>query len=227
MSPDIWLVRLLSALACGGAIGLERQIHGRPAGLRTHILVALGSAIMTMAGLEVAGRSADGAVFDSGRIAAGVVTGIGFLGAGAIIRTRDLVRGLTTAACIWFVAGTGVACALGMLLESAIVTVLALAVLVLFGLLEERIPRIAYRDLVVEACGLSPTRLERLCTSILSRRGIRIEDVEVDAKAADATARLVFHIRMKRALGGCGLTEDLLGVEGIGAVAWRHQLGET
>jgi putative Mg2+ transporter-C (MgtC) family protein len=180
-----------------------------------------------MAGLEVAGHPTDGAVFDSGRIAAGVVTGIGFLGAGAIIRTRDLVRGLTTAACIWFVAGTGIACALGMLLESAIVTVLALAVLVLFGLLEERIPRIAYRDLVVEACGVSPSKLEDLCTRILSRRGIRIEDVEVDAKPADSITRLVFHIRMKRALRGCGLTEDLLGVEGIGAVAWRHQLGET
>ena len=100
---------LLLAILLGGAIGLERESRGRPAGLRTHILVCLGATIIMIAStrmgeLTQALSPASRIQVDPGRIAAGIVTGIGFLGAGAIIRIGDLVRGLTTAGCIWFVA---------------------------------------------------------------------------------------------------------------------------
>ena len=103
------MFRLGLAILLGGAIGLERESRGRPAGLRTHILVCMGATIIMIAStrmaiLSQALPSASRIQVDPGRIAAGVVTGIGFLGAGAIIRIGDLVRGLTTAGCIWFVA---------------------------------------------------------------------------------------------------------------------------
>jgi putative Mg2+ transporter-C (MgtC) family protein len=107
------MLRLALAILLGGAIGLERESRGRPAGLRTHILVCLGATIIMIASTQMAILSqalpqASRIQVDPGRIAAGIVTGIGFLGAGAIIRIGDLVRGLTTAGCIWFVAALGI-----------------------------------------------------------------------------------------------------------------------
>jgi putative Mg2+ transporter-C (MgtC) family protein len=107
------LIRLFLALFLGGLIGLERGFHGRPAGLRTHILVCLGATILMVTPQIVAtnfGQSmvSSWAQIDPGRIVAGIVTGIGFLGAGAIIRIGDIIRGLTTAACIWFTAALGI-----------------------------------------------------------------------------------------------------------------------
>ena len=98
------MFRLVLAVFLGGAIGLERESRGRPAGLRTHILVCLGATIIMIASTRMAIVSqalppTSRIQVDPGRIAAGVVTGIGFLGAGAIIRIGDLVRGLTTAGC--------------------------------------------------------------------------------------------------------------------------------
>lgn len=96
------------ALLIGGLIGLERQIKGNPAGIRTHILVCLGSTLMTLTSTEI-GLGTDGIVRgDPGRIAAQIVAGIGFLGAGAIFRQGASVHGLTTAASIWITAGIGI-----------------------------------------------------------------------------------------------------------------------
>ena len=110
--PDsnLWdmILKLVVSLALGGAVGLERETHGRPAGLRTHILVCVGSTLFALCSYTVAGTR-----FDPGRISAQIVTGIGFLGAGTIMRQGSVVRGLTTAASIWTVAAIGVAVAIG------------------------------------------------------------------------------------------------------------------
>jgi putative Mg2+ transporter-C (MgtC) family protein len=98
-------LRLLVAALLGAGIGLEREFHGHPAGMRTHLLVAVGSATFTVLSIEA--FSAPGA--DPGRIAAQIVTGIGFLGAGAILKDRGNIRGLTTAASLWAVAAVGMA----------------------------------------------------------------------------------------------------------------------
>ena len=121
------VLRLLLAAALGATIGYQRERAGKPAGLRTHILICVGAALFTVASLY-----GFGAVADPSRVAAGIVAGIGFIGAGAIIRTGEgIVAGLTTAATIWAVAAIGLAAGAGLYLVSAVTTVLILIVLFL------------------------------------------------------------------------------------------------
>jgi putative Mg2+ transporter-C (MgtC) family protein len=101
-------VRLLAAAALGAGLGLEREVHGHPAGMRTHLLVSLGSAMFTV--LSVYAFAGTGSPADPSRIAAQVVTGIGFLGAGAIVKYGPNIRGLTTAGSLWVVAAIGLSC---------------------------------------------------------------------------------------------------------------------
>jgi putative Mg2+ transporter-C (MgtC) family protein len=145
--PDI-LLRLLAASLLGGLIGLERDMHGRPAGLRTHLLVSLGAAVFMILSDQVS-RMATGAFSDPGRIAAQIVTGIGFLGAGAIIKEGINVRGLTTAACLWTVAAVGMASGAGLYTLAVATTVIALMCLIVLKRLERLYAKDSYRVLTV------------------------------------------------------------------------------
>ena len=130
MPTDMEMIgRLLLTLVLSGLIGLERQVHRRTAGLRTHILVALGSCLIMLTSMYVFDIYKDRVSLDPARIAAGVITGIGFLGAGTIIRDPEGVRGLTTAASLWVVAGIGLAVGTGFNKIAVIATVLVLIVL--------------------------------------------------------------------------------------------------
>jgi putative Mg2+ transporter-C (MgtC) family protein len=130
MPTDFEMVmRLLLTLTLSGLIGLERQVHRRDAGLRTHILVALGSCLIMLTSIYVFDIYKDKASLDPARIAAGVITGIGFLGAGAIIREPERIRGLTTAASLWVVAGIGLAVGIGFNKVAIYTTILVLIVL--------------------------------------------------------------------------------------------------
>jgi len=121
------VLRLLLATALGTIIGYQRERANRPAGLRTHILVCVGAALFTV--VSVYGF---GSLADPGRVAAGIVTGIGFLGAGAIIqREGGLVAGLTTAATIWIVAAIGMAAGAGLYIAASVVAAIAMIVLFL------------------------------------------------------------------------------------------------
>ena len=120
--------RLLLAAALGMAIGIERTYRAKTAGVRTHFLVALGSALFM-----VVSRYGFGGVGDPGRVAAQIVSGIGFLGAGTIIMQKHVIHGLTTAAGMWVAAGIGMASAAGLYTIAVVATLLALAGLELFG----------------------------------------------------------------------------------------------
>jgi len=122
------VVRLLVAAGLGAAVGYQREKSGKPAGLRTHILIATGAALFTVASLF-----GFGPVADASRVAAGVVAGIGFIGAGAIIHRGggDMVTGLTTAATIWAVAAIGLAAGAGLFLVAGVATGITLIILVL------------------------------------------------------------------------------------------------
>lgn len=120
------ILRLLLAVVVGGLVGLEREIHDRPAGLRTHILVCLGAALIMLISMRVSLSMVGITESDPARIAAQVVSGIGFLGAGTILREGATVRGLTTAASLWMAAALGLGAGAGLYPETVLVTVLTL-----------------------------------------------------------------------------------------------------
>jgi putative Mg2+ transporter-C (MgtC) family protein len=130
------ILRLTLSLILSGLVGLERQMHRRTAGLRTHILVSVGSCLIMLTSLYVFDIYKYVTCLDPARIAAGVITGIGFLGAGTIIREREGVKGLTTAASLWVVAGIGLAMGCGFYRAAMFTTVLALIVLFLLRYVE-------------------------------------------------------------------------------------------
>lgn len=119
------VISLAVAVAFGALIGLEREINGKPAGLRTNILICLGAAAFTV----ISKHFGAGFGTESGRMAAGIVTGVGFLGAGALIQEGSGIHGLTTAASIWLVSSIGVACGAGLFHIAGVVTLMALFVL--------------------------------------------------------------------------------------------------
>lgn len=129
------VVRLCWATLFGSLIGLEREIHGKVAGFRTHAMVSLGAALVMIVSIDIYTAYRGIAQVDPSRIAAQVVSGIGFLGAGAIIRFRTGVTGLTTAASLWLVSGIGLACGAGFFKPALVTTILGLLVLAVFGTL--------------------------------------------------------------------------------------------
>lgn len=128
-------LRLLLAVALGGIIGIERETNHKPAGLRTNILICVSSAMMMIVAELFSGK--DGGGQEVMRVAAGVITGVGFLGAGAIIQARGTVHGLTTASVIWAVAGLGLAVGAGYYLISIVFTVMVVLILVLLRKIDQ------------------------------------------------------------------------------------------
>ena len=128
------------ATLLGAVIGLEREVHGKEAGFKTYSLVCLGSALMMIVSVDVFEIFKGVATVDPGRIAAQAVTGIGFLGAGAIIRSQEGgIKGLTTAAGIWAACAIGLACGLGLYKQAVMTTVLVLVILVVFSKVQRNI----------------------------------------------------------------------------------------
>lgn len=142
-----FLIRLLAALILGFILGLERELTNKYAGLRTHILVCLGACIFTIisiygfptfaAGDNVIVDNATG-IRDTGRVAAQIVTGIGFIGAGTVLRNGPMIIGLTTAATLWISAAIGMTCGVGMYDVAIVATILSVAVLTLIRVFERR-----------------------------------------------------------------------------------------
>lgn len=134
-----YILRLLAALVIGAAVGLEREFRGKAAGIRTNMLICIGSCLIMIVSIEVA-RTA-GHAADPARIAAQVVTGVGFLGAGTIIRSRFHISGLTTAATIWVLSALGLAIGAGYILLSIVGAVLITITLTLIRYVEHAIAR--------------------------------------------------------------------------------------
>ncbi|HOL17856.1 MAG TPA: MgtC/SapB family protein, partial [Bacillota bacterium] len=142
MDINYWEValRLLLAVLFGGIVGFERESHNRPAGFRTHILVCVGSAlIMMLSAYGFANLTGGKYQVDPSRIAAQVITGIGFLGAGTILQQRGSIRGLTTAASLWVVSGIGLAVGIGFYGGAAMATLIVLISLLLLGRVDRAI----------------------------------------------------------------------------------------
>lgn len=135
-------IRLLAATGLALILGLERELRGKPAGLRSHMLVSLGAAAFIIMGMHILLATAEGdpsARIDPTRIVEGIIGGIGFLGAGCIIQSRGNVQGITTGASIWIAGAIGVACGIGTLALAGMVTLLALIIVTVLGRFEREV----------------------------------------------------------------------------------------
>ncbi len=226
MNEDaLW--KLLFSIGLGGIVGLEREWHGRAAGLRTHVLVCLGSTILIIAARGASeafsGSISEGRmVLDPNRIAAGIVTGIGFLGAGAILKTGDLVRGLTTAACIWFVASLGIVIGNGLYMLGVFATLTMVFMLLVFDALEHRIPDVKYRSLVLRTNLAQSEELEAWCTGTLRASGARILEILRDRDYDTGAARLVYRLRIRGQLPTERITREAAERDGVRAIRWEQ-----
>jgi putative Mg2+ transporter-C (MgtC) family protein len=201
MTSTEMIARLAAALMAGGAIGLERERQNRPAGLRTHLLVALASSVFMLISVHFVTHqriAADGLLrADVTRIAAGVVMGMGFLGAGAIGRGRALTHGLTTAASLWLTTALGLAAGAGMYVLAAVTTVLALFVLVVLRAFEPKKTHRVRRRLRIILDERGPTRpdlIARVRANGAVVRGLAFDRrrnrsrIELDVRLADGDA---------------------------------------
>ncbi|GAB4389115.1 MAG: MgtC/SapB family protein [Thermodesulfovibrionales bacterium] len=215
------VLRLVLGAAFGGVIGYERSMHGRAAGFRTQLLVCLASVlVMIVSEYYYYLGSFDPSVVrvDPGRIAAGAITGVGFLGAGVILKIGVSVQGLTTAACIWMVSAIGLAVGSGLYLAGSVSFGLTLFALLVLRTVERRMAVLEYKSLVVTA---GEATEEEDISSVLESRGSTVHNVdyEKDVPAGEVTYRMT----IARRHGGSvkSLLDELAAVKGVKKVSLR------
>ena len=202
-----FILRLVEAAFLGGLVGLERERSNQPAGLRTHIILCLGSALIMEVSMRVAAGSPTN---DPGRIAAQVVSGIGFLGAGAILRMGASVRGLTTAASIWTTAGIGLAVGAGYHLEAisvVVIMLLALGVLKKYG--RRLSGRRRFKLLEVEVSEADDEEVFRELEDILSDEHCDVREMDVKKDPDNGSMRIRVQITAPHNFDPSHLVESL------------------
>ncbi len=210
------LGRLLLATALGGLIGLERELAGKPAGLRTNILICVGATLLMEISVAVA-ASAESGVADPGRIAAQVVSGIGFIGAGTILVERGSIKGLTTAATLWVVAAIGLAVGSHAYVEAVGTAILVAVTLVILGWIEDFLFR---RRTAVELEIVTDPSSEVLdeVTQLLERHGVRARTQKVEKQAE--RFRVAYELRGSRRRRDEAL-RDLAAASGVRKITVR------
>lgn len=177
------MLQLALAVVLGGAIGLERELGGKPAGLRTNILICIGSVLYTKLSIAL------GVAGDSSRVAAQIVTGVGFIGAGTILHARGAVVGLTSAATIWVVAAIGVSLGAGLVLEAVGTTLFVIAVLQGLGRIERFVERQSTVSRLAIHARPEPNPIEDLET-VVRRAGVEILRLEQRKENVDLVVEL-------------------------------------
>lgn len=218
----ITLGKLLLSAILGGMIGLEREIHGRPAGFRTHLLVSLGACLYVITSIHfytlyanLNGSAPPGV--DPGRVAAQVVAGIGFLGAGAIIREKVSVRGLTTAACLWLAAAIGVACGVGLFGISMTVTVMSLISLLLLKRVEALLTRDTYVYLRVWS-DILPEQLLKI-EQLLKNGNIAVLNSSMERNLDSGQLHVVFQVKYNTKKLASNPVDIIAALEGVRRVS--------
>ena len=214
------LFRLVLAAVLSGIVGFEREFHGRSAGFRTHILLCVGSTLIMLTSMHIFDIYSGRVAPDPARLAAGVVTGIGFLGAGTIMRYKSSVRGLTTAASLWVVTGIGLAVGTGLYFGAVATTAIAVIALMFFGRLEHvMIRKDWYKTLIIETKdGLGQLKGIR---DILSEYGSEITDFQVARPEGGANMLLKVGVKLSTSRHNDQLIRDIVGIEGIKSVKWE------
>ena len=219
-----WVIvfRLILAAVLSGIVGFEREFHGRSAGFRTHILLCVGSTLIMITSVHIFDVYSGRASIDPARLAAGVVTGIGFLGAGTIMRYRASVRGLTTAASLWVVTGIGLAVGSGLYFGSIVTTALAVITLMFFGRLEHAMIRKDwYKTVIVETKdGMEHLKSIR---KVLAEFGAEITDFEVERSEEGANMLLSIGVKLSTSHNSAALIHAVSHLEGIKTARWEAE----
>ena len=215
------LFRLVLAALLSGIIGFEREFHGRAAGFRTHILLCVGSTLIMLTSMHMFDLYAGKVSVDPARIAAGVITGIGFLGAGTIMHSKSAVRGLTTAASLWVVAGIGLAVGSGMYYGSILTTILTMVTLMLFSRLEHAMIRKDwYRTIVIESKeGVGQLKAIR---EIVANYRSDITDFEVEKAQDNINMVLKIGLKLYRPKSAGNIMDDMAHLDGVKHVRWEE-----
>jgi putative Mg2+ transporter-C (MgtC) family protein len=210
------MLRLSIAVVLCGLIGFERSARDEVAGLRTHILVGLGAALFTL--VSAYGFSdyyGTGEVADPTRIAAQIVSGIGFLGAGAIIRQGLNVRGVTTASSLWIVGAIGMACGIGFYVGAVVTTALVLVVLIFMRPLRIALMRVVRSDYVLLDVELAPEGQAGPVVAVLARHRVQVESMRSDL--APEAERLHFALRVPPRMDFLAILREIRGLEDVAA----------
>ncbi|MFV1951706.1 MAG: MgtC/SapB family protein [Nitrospinota bacterium] len=220
----IIIVKLLLAAILGGLIGIEREAHGRPAGFRTHILIATGSALLMMISqymFEIYQELRVESIvrIDPGRIAAMTIASMGFLGAGVIIRERGKVRGLTTAACLWIVTAIGLAVGCGFYLPAVITTFISILSLVMLRYIERNISKDWYRKIVITTEDTGE-QLIKIC-DLLKKNNGKILNIGFDKDIINKEILYDIDIRFRKDSLDSVIVRELSMINGIKKVQWR------
>jgi putative Mg2+ transporter-C (MgtC) family protein len=223
----VWVGKLLLAAVLGGAIGFERETHGQSAGLRTNVLVAVGSCLMMLLSVHLeslfAGMDATSVLrVDPGRIASYAVAGMGFLGAGAIIQGKGSVRGLTTAAGLWMVTGVGLSVGAGFLIPAILTTSISLLVLYNVGSLKSYFPHDVYTILSL-TCSNTERPLEHIKTILARYPEVSIRFVNYEEAVVSKTVNYRMRLLSKENVHWGRLVGELLaGTPGLQHIKWEE-----
>lgn len=196
MISEIEIVkRLILSAILGGLIGVEREVNNRPAGLRTHILVTLGSTLVMLVSIDGLHRDGGAILSDPYRLAAQVVSGIGFLGAGTIMRTGNSINGLTTAASLWVSAGIGLAIGTGYYLGGIVTAAIVLITLMSLGVIERGFLRRKYNTF--EVIGRNRPGLVGDVGTLFGENHISIKDISVVSSEEGINGLMEVHYIVK------------------------------
>ena len=214
------LIRLLMAAVLGGIIGFERQRHGRPAGFRTHLIVSVASALLMVLAEQLRQRYATDPLFrvDPTRVAAGAITGIGFLGAGVIFRAGATVQGLTTAACLWMATAVGLAAGAGAYAPSVIAVCITIFALLALRYVERRTLQLMFRTISISSDSVTA---EDAIKAVLDRHGMQINNIDYEADITAGTSHYTISVAYDSVVRMAPLLADLSALEGMRRVAIR------
>jgi putative Mg2+ transporter-C (MgtC) family protein len=206
-------LKLITSIMMGGIIGLERESINRPAGFRTHILVCVGSTLTMLVSIYIFQQFKGMTGIDPGRIAAQVISGIGFLGAGTIIREGVTVKGLTTAASLWTVAAIGLAIGSGFYLAAILVTFLTIVTLISFSKIENYIVQRQYLERISLIIDDKPGQIGKI-GSILGDMNVNIKNLKM-MESSDDKLSIILLVRMPPYLKINDLISKLSQIRGI------------
>lgn len=208
-------IRLLLAGVLGGFIGYERESHHKAAGLRTHILVSIGSCLIMILSIKIYSSVQGFTNADPARLAAQVVSGIGFLGAGSIMKEGSTVKGLTTAASLWVVSGVGLAVGSGYYMGAFMTTSFVFLTLTIISRMEKK----DHHTLVTLSITTidTPGQIGKI-TSVIGVYGIQIQDVQINGQ--QDVVKIIFRLYVPKHVNGNQVTTGLLNISGITCVTF-------